>query len=138
MEAPVVRCRDIYLRIEKLPAYSPVAPENGEHGKYGRDCMRNHGHEDSRVPQSEIERRRLDAVVYREYLDPDYTVPNMAAMVPNAVIEPRWDQRIPGCVLYAEPNERLYIHVRNDDTEPHTFHVHLSLIHISEPTRRTP
>ena len=119
-----MRCRDIYLRIEKLPAYSPVAPENGEHGKYGRDCIRNHGHEDSRIPQSEIERRRLDAVVYREYLDAEYTVPNVAAMVPSDMIEPRWDQRIPGCVLYAEPNERLYIHVRNEDTEPHTFHIH--------------
>src|SRR5829696_2090422 len=30
------RCRDIYLKIEKLPAYSPVAPENGEHDRYGR------------------------------------------------------------------------------------------------------
>jgi hypothetical protein len=49
-------CRDIYVRIEKLPGYSPVAPENGEHGKYGRDCMRMHGHEDGRIPQAEIER----------------------------------------------------------------------------------
>lgn len=119
-----MRCRDIYLRIEKLPAYSPVEPEGGEHGKYGRDCARNHGHEDARIPAAEIERRRLDAVVYREYLDPDYTLPNLNPMVPNDAIEPRWDQRIPGCVLYAKPNERLYIHVYNDDTEPHSFHVH--------------
>ena len=40
-------------------AYSPVAPENGEHGRYGRDCMRSHGHEDSRIPRSEVERRRV-------------------------------------------------------------------------------
>ena len=73
-----MRCRDIYLRIEKLPAYSQVAPENAEHGKYGRDCMRNHGHEDSHIPQAEIERRRVNAVIYREYLDPGYTVPNTA------------------------------------------------------------
>jgi hypothetical protein len=35
-----MRCRDIYLRIEKLGAYSPVAPDEGEHGRYKRDCMR--------------------------------------------------------------------------------------------------
>ena len=119
-----MRCRDVYLRIERLPAYSPVAPEGGEHGKYGRDCMRNHGHEDGLIPQAEVERRRVDAVVYREYLDSGYTVPNTAALVAPDVTEPRWDQRIPGCVLYAEPNERLHIHVRNDDTEPRTFHLH--------------
>jgi hypothetical protein len=119
-----MRCRILYVRIEKLPGYSPAAPENGEHGKYGRDCMRMHGHEDGRIPQAEIERRRLNAVVYREYLDSGYTVPNTAPLAAQDVTEPRWDQRIPGCVLYAEPNERLHIHVRNDDTEPHTFHLH--------------
>ena len=102
-------CREIYLQIEKLPAYSPVAPGGTEHGRYGRDCMRTHGHEDGYIPQSEIERRRVDAVVYREYLDPGYTVPNMAPLVARDVIEPRWDQRVPGTVLYAEPNERLHI-----------------------------
>jgi plastocyanin len=86
--------------------------------------MRTHGHEDGHIPQAEIERRRVDAVVYREYLDPGYTLPNTAPLVAHDVIEPRWDQRVPGAVLYAEPNERLHIHVRNDDTEPHTFHVH--------------
>lgn len=119
-----MRCRDLYLRIEKLPAYSPVAPGGTEHGRYGRDCMRMHGHEDSHIPQAEIERRRVDAVVYREYLDPGYTTPNTAPLVAQDVIEPMWDQRVPGAVLYAEPNERLHVHVRNDDTEPHTFHVH--------------
>lgn len=119
-----MRCRDIYLRIEKLPGYSPVAPENAEHGRYGRDCMRMHGHEDGRIPQAEIERRRVDAVVYREYLDAGYTVPNTAPLAAQDLIEPRWDQRIPGCVLYAEPSERLHVHVRNDDTEPHSFHIH--------------
>ena len=119
-----MRCRDIYLRIEKVPAYSPVTPDEGEHGAFGRDCMRNHGHEDTYIPQSEIERRRLDALVYREYLDPAYTVPNTAPLVAADVNEPRWDRRVPGCVLYAEPNERLRIHVHNADTEPHTFHLH--------------
>lgn len=38
---PITRCRDIYLKIEKLPAYSPVAPDDAEHDRYRRDCMRN-------------------------------------------------------------------------------------------------
>lgn len=84
-----MRCRDVYLCIEKLPAYSPLAPDDGEHGHYGRDCMRNHGHEDTRIPQAEIERRRVDALVYREYLDPSYTVPNSAPLVVADVTEPR-------------------------------------------------
>lgn len=119
-----MRCRDIYLRIEKLSGYSPVAPDGGEHGRYGRDCMRNHGHEDARIPQAEIERRKVDALVYREYLDADFTVPNTAPLVAADVTEPGWDRRVPGTVLYARPNERLRIHVRNADSEPHTLHVH--------------
>src|SRR5918995_76644 len=119
-----MRCRDVYLQIERIPAYSPVAPDEGEHGRYKRDCMRHHGHEDARIPDAEVERRRVDAVVYREYLDSSYTVPNMAKVVEHDVTEPPWDRRIPGCVLYAEPNERLHVYVRNADTEPHTFHVH--------------
>jgi hypothetical protein len=69
-----MECRDIYLRIEGVPRYSPVDPEDHEHDGYRRDCMRNHGHEDARVPIAEVERRRLDAIIYREYLDPAATV----------------------------------------------------------------
>jgi len=86
--------------------------------------MRNHGHEDSRIPAAEVERRRVDAIVYREYLDSGYVTPNMAPLISRDMAEPRWDRRIPATVLYAEPGERLYIHVRNDDIEPHSFHVH--------------
>jgi hypothetical protein len=63
------------LKIEKLPAYSPVAPDDAEHDKYRRDCMRNEDHEDTRIPETEVEQRRMDALVYREYLDPNYTIP---------------------------------------------------------------
>lgn len=38
---PITRCRDIYLKIEKLPAYSPVAPDDAEHERYRLDCLRN-------------------------------------------------------------------------------------------------
>lgn len=119
-----MRCRDIYLRIEKLPAYNPVAPDDAEHDRYRRDCMRNHGHEDTRIPDAEQARRRLDAVVYREYLDPAFMLPSTDPLIASDIHEPRWDRRIPGALLYAEPGERLLIHVRNDDTEPHSLHVH--------------
>ena len=121
---PSERCRDIYLKIEKIPAYSPVAPDDAEHHKHRRDCMRNPPHEDTHVPHAEVEQRKLDAVVYREYLDPAFTIPNTAPIVPADINEPRYDRRVPGAVLYAEPGERLFIHVLNADDFPHSFHIH--------------
>jgi hypothetical protein len=44
-----------------------VAPAAEDHMRYEQDCMRNHGHDDGRIPPAETEQRRLDAVVYREY-----------------------------------------------------------------------
>ena len=64
-----MRRRDVYLKIEPLPAYSPVAPDDAEHHRHRRDCTRNHGHEDGTIPQAEVDRRRIEALVYREYLD---------------------------------------------------------------------
>jgi len=121
---PITRCRDIYLKIEKLPAYSPVAPDDAEHDKYRRDCMRNPGHEDTRIPESEVDRRRLDALVYREYLDPSYTILKTDPLIPADINEPRAERRIPGTVIYAAPGERLFVHVCNADDEPHSFHPH--------------
>jgi FtsP/CotA-like multicopper oxidase with cupredoxin domain len=121
---PPDRCRDIYLKIEKIAAYSPVAPDDAEHHKHRRDCMRNPTHEDTHIPHAEVEQRKFDAVVYREYLDPAFTIPNTAPMVPADINEPRYDRRVPGAVLYAEPGERLFIHVLNADDFPHSFHVH--------------
>ena len=120
----MLKRRDIYLKIEKLPGYSPVAPDDAEHDKYRLDCMRGEGHEGGRIPDSEVEMRRIDALVYREYLDPLYTVPNTAKMVAADINEPRWERRIPGAFLYAVPGERLFIHVLNEDEEPHSFHMH--------------
>ncbi len=122
--SPITKCRDIYLKIEKLPAYSPVAPDDAEHERYRRDCMRNKDHEDTHIPPGEVERRRLDALVYREYLDPNYTVLKTDPLVPADINEPRAERRIPGTVLYAAPGERLFIHVCNGDDQPHSFHVH--------------
>ena len=118
------RRRDVYLKIEKLPGYSPVAPDDAEHDSYRLDCLHGPGHEDGKIPDAEVEMRRLDALVYREYLDAAYTVPNTAKLVAADINEPRFDRRIPGAVLYTQPGERLCIHVLNGDDSPHSFHLH--------------
>ena len=38
--------------------------------------MRGDGHENGLIPQAEIDARSLSAVVYREYLDSGYLIPN--------------------------------------------------------------
>jgi plastocyanin len=119
-----MRCRDVFLRIEPVPAYSPVAPTGGEHGEYGRDCMRNHGHEDARIPESEVLRRQLDGLVYRQYTDGTYTTPVTDPLVPSDLTEPIWNRRMPATVLWTQPGERLRVHVLNADTAPHSLHVH--------------
>jgi FtsP/CotA-like multicopper oxidase with cupredoxin domain len=116
--------RDIYLKIEPLNGYSPLAPVLCGR-RYGRDCMFNPGHELGRVTPQEIAEATLDALVYREYLDPHYTVQNTAKLVASDVNEPPWNRRIPGALLYAKPGERLFIHVLNGDkTDCHSFHLH--------------
>jgi FtsP/CotA-like multicopper oxidase with cupredoxin domain len=116
--------RDIFLRIEPLKDYSPLAPAKcARH--YGRDCMFNMGHEYGRLTPTEIFQATLDAIVYREYLDQDYTIPNIDRIIKSDVNEPPWHRRVPGAVLYAKPGERLYIHVFNGDSEEcHSFHLH--------------
>lgn len=116
--------RDIFLQIEALQDYSPLAPLPCAR-RYGRDCQFNEGHELGRIPADEILQARVDALVYREYLDPDYTTPNTAPLVPADGTEPPWDRRVPGCVLWAKPGERLHIHVRNaDPNDCHSLHMH--------------
>jgi len=116
--------RDIFLKIEPLPSYSPLAPVPcARH--FGRDCMFNAGHESGRIPAQEILASSADGLVYHEYLDAHYTIPNKAKLIEADVNEPPWDRRIPGCLLYAKPGERLYIHVWNSDTSGcHSFHIH--------------
>jgi FtsP/CotA-like multicopper oxidase with cupredoxin domain len=116
--------RDVFLKIEPLLSYSPLAPVVCSR-RYGRDCMYNIGHEYGRVGADEILTSTLDALVYREYLDPHFTIPNAAKIVPADVNEPPWNRRIPGAVLYARPGDRLYIHVANaDSSDCHSFHLH--------------
>ncbi|MCP2247328.1 Multicopper oxidase with three cupredoxin domains (includes cell division protein FtsP and spore coat protein CotA) [Lentzea aerocolonigenes] len=114
--------RHVYLRIEEIAGYSPAEPS--PHGAYRRDCMRNTGHEDGSIPLSEVNARRLDALVYREYLDPDYLIPKPDKLVLSDVNEPVFTHRVPGTVIYTRPGERLHVHVFNADTMPHSFHLH--------------
>ncbi len=118
--------RNIYLKIEVIKGYCPVYPE--EHvappHTYGRDCMRNHGHEDGIIPMTEINSRTLDALIYREYLDANYLVPKPDKLIINDINEPIFHMRVPGTVIYCHPGDKLYIHVLNWDTESHSFHVH--------------
>lgn len=116
--------RDTFLQIEALPEYSPLAPLLCAR-YYGRDCQRNMGHELGRIPADEILQARIAGLVYREYLDPDYTTPNTAPLVPSDSAEPPWDRRVPGALIWTKPGERLYIHVRNGDPHGcHSLHVH--------------
>src|SRR6266571_346981 len=118
--------RNIYLKIEQVPNYSPVAPEMmaGPPLHYARDCMRNMGHDDGTIPDTEVNARMLTALVYREYLDASYLVPKPDKLVLADVNEPPYHRRVPGTVIYAHPGERLKIHVLNADTTPHSLHVH--------------
>jgi plastocyanin len=82
------------------------------------------GHEFGRLTPQEIVGATLDALVYREYLDPGYTTHNRKKIIESDVNEPPWCRRVPGAVLYAKPGERLYIHVLNGDRDCHSFHLH--------------
>src|SRR5215831_1697365 len=118
--------RDIYLKIERIPGYSPVVPADHVSPpiQYGRDCMRNEGHEDGFIPADEIEARRLTALIYREYLDFGYLIPKPDKLVAADINEPAFRHRVPGTVIYAMPGDRLRIHVKNADNTPHSFHLH--------------
>ena len=60
--------RDIFLQIEPLADYSPLAPLLCAR-RYGRDCQFNEGHELGRIPAEEILETRVDALVYPEDRD---------------------------------------------------------------------
>lgn len=118
--------RDIYLKIEPILDYSPVAPDSEVSPPvvYERDCMRNAGHGDGTIPPDEVNARRLTALVYREYLDPGFLVPKPDKLIVADIDEPAFDRRVPGTVIYARPDDWLRIHVMNADTAPHSFHLH--------------
>jgi len=118
--------RDIYLKIETILDYSPVEPDDHVSPpiQYRRDCMRNMGHEDGTIPDDEVAARRLTALIYREYLDPQYLVPKPDKLVAADINEPAFTRRVPGTVIYAKPGDWLRIHVKNADIAPHSFHLH--------------
>lgn len=113
----------IYLKIERVEGYNPVEPQE-KSAQYGRDCMRNEGHENALIPQSEIDARALNAVIYREYLDSAYLIPKLDKLILADINEPVYNHRVPGTVIYTRPCKRLKIHVWNCDDVPHSFHVH--------------
>ncbi|HEX5718620.1 MAG TPA: multicopper oxidase domain-containing protein, partial [Thermoanaerobaculia bacterium] len=123
---PACEERHIYLKIERIENYSPVMPQEKAVPpvQYGRDCMRNHGHENGLIPKAEIEARSLTAVVYREYLDSGYLIPKPDKLIDADVNEPVYTHRVPGTVIYTRPCQRLKIHVWNTDDVPHSLHVH--------------
>ncbi len=118
--------RDIYLKIERIAGYSPVEPDDHVSPpiQYRRDCMRNMGHEDGAIPDDEVAARRLTALIYREYLDPQYLVPKPDKLIAADINEPAFPRRVPGTVIYACPGDWLRIHVKNADGAPHSFHLH--------------
>jgi len=118
--------RNIYLKIERIFDYSPVEPDDHVSPpiQYRRDCMRNPGHEDATIPADEVAARRLTALIYREYLDPQYLVPKPDKLIAADINEPAFPRRVPGTVIYTKPGEWLRIHVKNADGAPHSFHLH--------------
>jgi plastocyanin len=118
--------RHVYLKIERIDPYSPVKPQEKvvPPVQYGRDCMRNHGHENGLIPQAEIDARSLTAVIYREYLDSGYLVPKPDKLIAADINEPAYMHRVPGTVIYTRPCQRLKIHVWNTDNVSHSLHVH--------------
>jgi FtsP/CotA-like multicopper oxidase with cupredoxin domain len=66
----------------------------------------------------------LTALVYREYLDPQYLVPKPDKIIAADVNEPAFTRRVPGTVIYVRPGDWLRIHVKNSDVTPHSFHIH--------------
>jgi FtsP/CotA-like multicopper oxidase with cupredoxin domain len=118
--------RDVYLKIQQLNGYSPVEPADHVTPPvhYRRDCMRGPGHEDGTIPADEVNARRLNALIYREYLDPQFLVPKPDKLVVADINEPAFTHRVPGTVIYTHPGQRLRIHVKNADVTPHSFHVH--------------
>ncbi len=118
--------RHIYLRVEPIFDYCPVDPatEKPLGVEYRRDCMRNVGHEDGAIPNSEANARTLDAIIYREYLDATYLVPKPDKLIAADINEPVFHRRVPGTVIYAKPGEILKVHVWNSDVRLHSFHIH--------------
>lgn len=126
LKPPVCGERHIYLKIERIEGYSPVRPQDHvvPPVQYGRDCMRNEGHENALIPQSEIDARALNAIVYREYLDSGYLIPKPDKLILADVNEPAYNHRVPGTVIYTRPCQRLKIHIWNCDDISHSMHLH--------------
>ena len=119
---PVDQGRDIYLKIEKLPAADSITPYDVGHTTYPCDREPNTDHNNTQIPETEME-QPLETLVYREYLDPNYMTPQNVPYITADHNEPRSERHIPRTVIYTSPGERLFVHVCNDDDAPHSFRV---------------
>lgn len=118
------KVQDVFLRIERIPNYSPVDPAPGGAFPYKLDCFRRAGHEDGTITQDEADLRSLTAVVYRTYTNDTYSTIDPTPLISTDLSEPPADRRVPGVVIYTRPGRRLRIHVQNDDLAPHSLHMH--------------
>ena len=60
---------NIYLKIEPIESYSPVAPmdKTAPPIRYKRDCRRGIGNLGGEIPESEVVARSVNALVYRQH-----------------------------------------------------------------------
>jgi FtsP/CotA-like multicopper oxidase with cupredoxin domain len=118
--------RNVFLRIEQIDKYSPVAPmaKVAPPIQYRRDCLYGTGHGNGLIPDAEVLGRSLTGLVYREYHDPDFLLPVVDKLVDADINEPIWSRRVPGAVIYAQPGDTLKITVFNADSAAHSLHVH--------------
>jgi hypothetical protein len=88
--------KDVYFKIETIPDYCPVDPDTHAAAliQSRRDCVRNAGHEDTSIPIDEVNARRLTALIYREYLDPDWLIPKPDKIVIADINEPAFSSRV--------------------------------------------
>ena len=116
--------QNIYLKITKIPDYSPVYPDPNSDYPYRVDCFRRAGHEDGTITDDEVQLRKLTAVVYQPYTDETFTDIDESPLIDTDITEPSVERRVPGVVVYTRPGRRLRITVLNDDSVPHSLHMH--------------
>ncbi len=116
--------QNVYLKIEPIYRYSPVDPAPDHDYVYRQDCFRRLGHEDGTISMHESRQRMLNAIVYREYTDATFTIPDDRPLIASDISEPPLRRRVPGTIIYTRPGVRLRIHVLNGHHEPHSLHMH--------------
>ena len=90
------RERHLYLKIERIQGYSPVSPMP-MHTGLPAGLLPGAGPRGRHDPRRRSgPGRKLDAVVFREYLDATYTLPKTTKLIVADLTEPAWYTRVPG------------------------------------------